>query len=81
MDLSAITSFLDHLKLLSNKNSFEAETFESEPTFENNINEIKSNNLKDITSIEMNVSAITSNNPSLSSEHKTSKFIPCIHLK
>ena len=37
----------------------EVEKFEPEPTFENTINEIKDDHLKSITSIDMNVSAIT----------------------
>ena len=41
-------------------NSFEAEKFEIEPTFENTINDIKDNHLKSINSTAMNTSAITS---------------------
>ena len=51
-------------------NSFEAETFEPEPTFENSLSDIKADHLKNITSIEMNVSAITLN--------KTSSYFECL---
>ena len=47
----------------------EVEKFEPEPTVEKTINEIKYNHLKSIFSIDTNVSAITSNKPSLSYEH------------
>ena len=56
-------------------------SIEPETTFEKTINDIKSNYLKSITSIEMNVSAITSNKPSLSSEHLKSYFVPWILLR
>ena len=81
MNISYITSFDDNFKQLSMNNIIEAEKFEPEPTFENTINEIKFNHLKVITSIDMNVSAITSNKPSSSSEHLKSDLIPCILLQ
>ena len=56
---SNITSFDEIFDTLCMKNSFEAEKFEPEPTFDNTINEIKANDLKSITSIDINVSAIT----------------------
>ena len=56
---SAITYFGKISDPLCINYSFEAEKFESELTFENTINEIKADNLKSITSIEINVSAIT----------------------
>ena len=58
---SAIKSFHENFDPICIKNSFEAAKFEPEPTFEKTINEIKANSLKSITSIDMNVSAITSN--------------------
>ena len=48
------------------KNSFEAEKFEPKPTFGKTNNEIKANHFKSISSIDMNVSSIISDNPSLS---------------
>ena len=44
-----------HTKLI-----IDAAKFESEPRFENNLNKIKDNHLKSITSIAMNISDITS---------------------
>ena len=41
-------------------NIFEAAKFESRPTFENNVNEIKDNYMKSIASTSKNTSAITS---------------------
>ena len=60
---SAITSFDENFDLLCINSSFEVEKLELEPTFENAINDIKANHLKSITSIDMNVSAITSKKP------------------
>ena len=57
-------------------NSFEAEKFEPGPTFENTLNEIKDIHFKSIASIDMNVSYITSNKPSLSSEYIKSNIMP-----
>ena len=56
---SDITSFEDYFDKLCIKNIFESEKFEPEPTFEKNINDIKANHLKSITSIDMDVSFIT----------------------
>ena len=47
----------------------EVAKFEPERTFENNNNEIKDYHLKSITPIDMNVSDISLNKPSSSSEH------------
>ena len=63
------------------KNSFEAEKIEPKQTFEKTINGIKANHLKSITSIDINVSAITSNKTSLSSEHLKPDIMPWILLK
>ena len=57
---SAITSFDDNSDPLCINNIFEAAEFEPEPTFEKITNDTKSNHLKSITSIDMNVSEITS---------------------
>ena len=78
---SDITSFGDNYDPLCINNIFEAAKFEPEPTFENTINEIKANHFKSITSIDMNVSAITSNKPSLSCEHIKSYLMPWILLQ
>ena len=59
-------------------NIFEAAKSEPEPEFEKTINEIKANNLKSITSIIMNISAITSNKPYFSSEHLKIDLMPWI---
>ena len=78
---SDITSFDENFDPLFINNSFEAAKFKPEPTFGNTINEIKANHLKSITSIDMNVSAITSNKPSLSYEHIKSNLMPWILLQ
>ena len=70
-----ITSFDKIFDPIGISNSFKAKKIEPEPTFENTINEIKANYLKNITSIDMNVSAITSNKPHLSSEHLKLDFM------
>ena len=62
-NISAITSVDENFDPLSMNNSFEAENFEFEPTFENTIDNIKANILKSMTSIDINVSTITSNKP------------------
>ena len=69
INLSYITSFDGNFDQLSMNNRIEAAKFEPGPTFENTINEIKANHLKIITSVDMNVSSITSNKPHLSSKH------------
>ena len=59
----------------------EAAKFEPEPTFEKNINEIKYNHLKSITSIVTNLSAIPFNKPYSFSEHLNSDLMPWILLQ
>ena len=59
MNISDIMYFEEKIDPLSMKNIFEAEKFESLPTFENTINDIKDNNLESIASDAMNISAIT----------------------
>ena len=54
------TYFNNNFHHLSMNNSFEAEKFESDPTFEKNIIDIKDNHLKSIASAATNPSAITS---------------------
>ena len=77
MNLSAITSFGGNFEQLSMNSRIEVAKFEPEPTFEKTINGIKYNHLNIITSIDMNVSAITSNKPSSSYEHLKSDLMPC----
>ena len=60
MNLSAITLFGDILEQLSMNSIIEVAKLKPEPTFEKTNNEIKDNHLKNITSIDMNVSSITS---------------------
>ena len=57
MNPPAITSYEESFYLMFMNNSFKAEIFKTEPIFENTLNEIKSDHLKNITSVEMNVSA------------------------
>ena len=59
----------------------EAAKFEPEATLEKTINYIKIDNLKSITSITMNLSAIALNKPSSSSEHQKSDLVPWIILQ
>ena len=68
-NLSAIKYFDGNFDPLFIKNNSEATKFEPEPTFEKTINEIKSKHLKNITSIDMNVSDITPKKLSSSSEY------------
>ena len=68
-NLSAIAYFDKHFDLLSMNNIFEAAELNPEPAFENTINMIKSNHLKSIIYIAINVSYSTRNKPSSSSEH------------
>ena len=76
MNISSITYFDEKIDTICINNSFEAEKSEPEPIFENTINEIKSNHLESVTSIGMNVSAITSDKPSASYEHLKSGLMP-----
>ena len=57
---SAIKYFDENFDPLCINNSFESEKIEPEPRFENTFNEIKANSFKSITSLDMNLSAITS---------------------
>ena len=52
--------------------------FEPEPISENTINEIKDDHMKIITSVAMNLSAITLNKPSSFSENIKSDLMPWI---
>ena len=81
MNLSAILSFDENFDLLFMNNSFKEARLESEPIFENNINDIKAHHLKSITYIDMNVSSITSNKLSPSSEHLKYYLMPWILLQ
>ena len=79
-DPPAITSFDNNFDLIRINNSFEAAKFEPEPTFEKTINEIRSNHLKSITSIVMNISAITYNKTYSSPENLKLNLMPWILL-
>ena len=81
MNLSAITLFNKNLEQLSMNSTIEVAKFKPEPTFEKTTNGIKDNHLKNITSIDMNVSSITSNKHFLSSEHLKSDLMPWILLQ
>ena len=73
---SVIISFDDNFDPLCINNRFEEAKSEPEPTFEKTINETTANHLKNITSIDMNVSAITPNKPYFSSKHLKSDIMP-----
>ena len=59
----------------------EATKLEPEIIFEKNIYEIKADNMKIITSLDMNLSPITSNTHSLSYEHLNYNIMPQIFLQ
>ena len=59
----------------------EVAKFKPEPIFEKTTNEIKDNNFKSITSVDMNLSSITSNKPSSYYEHQNTYIMPWILLK
>ena len=81
MKLSTIPSFEENFEQLSMNSRIEEAKFEPKPTFEKTINDIKANNLKSITSIDMNVSAITPNKPYSSPEHLKSDIITWILIQ
>ena len=81
MNLSTIISFGDIFEQLSMNIIIESAKLEPETIFENTISDIKANHLKSITSINMNVSAITPNKPSLYYEHIKLNLIPWIIRK
>ena len=58
MNLWAINLFDENFEQLSINIKSDEEKFEPEPTFENNINEIKANNLKSINYLAINISNI-----------------------
>ena len=79
---SKITVFFDNnFDPLSMNNITEAEKLEPELKFEKTINDIKDNHLENITSIEMNLSAINLNKSSTFSEHLISYITPWILLQ
>ena len=59
MNLSALTFFDENIERLSMNSRNEVAKFETGPTFENSINDIKHNHLKTTDSTSMNISAIT----------------------
>ena len=81
MNISDTTSFDDNIKQLSINIRIKVAKFEPEPTFEKNINEIKADHLKIITSIDMNVSDITLKKNSSSYEHLKYYLMPWILLQ
>ena len=81
MNPSAINLIDGNIEHLSMNSIIEVSKFEPEPKFENTINEIKANNFNSITSIDTNLSAITSNTPSLSSKHLKSDLMTWILLQ
>ena len=81
MNLSAITSFDDNFEQLSMNSRIEVAKSEPEPIFENTINKIKYNHLKNITCAAMNISSITSFDDnfeqlSMNSRIEVAKFEP-----
>ena len=76
MNLSAINLFGDNIEQLITNSIIEVSKCTPEPTFEKTTNDIKDNHLKNITSIDMNVSSITSNRYSSSSEHIKPTLVP-----
>ena len=59
----------------------EATKFGPEPTFENNIDKIKADHVKRITSLDVNISVITSKKPYLSSKHLNTYIMSSIVLQ
>ena len=74
-------SFGEQFEYISMNRKIEAEKFELETTFEKNIDDIKAYHMKCIAYIGMNISAITSNKPYLSSEHLNADIMTWILLK
>ena len=75
------TSFDNSFEQIRIYSSFEATQFEPETIFENNIGDIKADYVKSITFLDTNLSAITSNKTSLSSEHLNADLMPGVILK
>ena len=80
MNISDITLSDNNFKQISMNSRIDVAKSEPETIFENTIIDIKANHLKWIAPTEMNISAITSNKSSLSSEHLKSDLMPCIIL-
>ena len=77
-----ISASLDNnFEHISVNSRIEATKFEPETTFEITINNVKYNRLKIITSIDMNLSDITSKKRSLFYEHLKDNLMPCIVLQ
>ena len=81
INLSVIALLTDNLEQLSMNTRIEVAKFEPKPTFKKTINDIKSNQLKIITSVDMNVSFIILNKPYFSSEHLETYLISYIPLQ
>ena len=73
--------FKYQFKHINMKSIFKVEKFKPETTFEKKINEIKADHMKIITSLDMDLSAITLNKPSSSSEDLNAYLMPWIILK
>ena len=78
INISDTTLFDENIEQPIMNIRIEVETFEPETTCEKTIHDIKANNLKSITSIDMNVSDMTSNIPASSSEYLKSDLMLCI---
>ena len=59
----------------------EVTNFEPETIFDKNIDEIKAGHTKTINSLDMNILDITSNKPSLFSEHLNKDLMPWIVIQ
>ena len=59
----------------------EAEKFEPENKFKKNVDEIKADHMKSITSLDMNLSAITSKKSPLSYENNNANLMTIILLQ
>ena len=74
-------SFDKKFENISMNSIIEAKKFKLETTFENNVDDIKANHLKIITSLEIKLSAITSKKPYLYSEHLNADLKPWVFLQ
>ena len=74
-------SFDKNFEHISPSSRIEATKFEPEPKFEMNIDKIKYDRMKIITSLDMKLSDIDSNQTSLSSEHLNTNFMTWIVLQ
>ena len=81
-NLSKISSSFDNkFEQIGVNCRIEATKFEPEATFKNNIDDVKVYHVKSMTSLDINISAITSNKPSLFSEHLNANLMIWIVLQ